>query len=99
VLLLLRVYLLLLQRPASWQMTRAELQDLLLVAVNLQLEALPQYILAQDSEHKTLLHASAAAGPCSDSSSSSSSSSSSPSQLVEQLITTAVVRGHTDLAP
>jgi hypothetical protein len=36
--LLLLVHLLLLQWPPSWQMTRAELQDLLLVAVNLQSE-------------------------------------------------------------
>jgi hypothetical protein len=108
--LLLLVHLLMLQWAPRRQMTRAELQDLLLVAVNLerewlnvdvlavnlQSEELLQYILAHDTQHKVLLHASADAAP---SSSSSSSSSSNTAQLVEQLITTAVIRSHATLAP
>jgi hypothetical protein len=82
------VHLLPLQPRLSWQMTRAELQDMLLIAVNLEREWLSLRILHHDSEHKTLLHANAAAAP------SSSSSSSTAAQLVEQLITTAVIRGH-----
>jgi hypothetical protein len=89
-LLLVHVLLLLLQWPLSWQMTCAELQDLLLVAVNLNQEQLALQLLAHDSGHNKLLHADAAAP---------SSSSSTAAQLVEQLITTAVVRGHTKLAP
>jgi hypothetical protein len=98
----------LLQADLLGTLTRAELQDLLLVAVNLQQRTSPaKFIIEYDLQHEQLLYASRRTGAqpatSSDSShntscSSSSSSSSGMCQLVEHLITTAIIRRHGPMA-
>jgi hypothetical protein len=93
----------LLQADLLRRLTRAELQDLLLVAVNLQQRTLPAaHILDYDRQRQQLLYASRQTGAQraarSNSSHNSSSSSSSSSQLVDHLITTAVIRRRDELA-
>jgi hypothetical protein len=81
----------------------AELRDMLLIAVNMPHPEPAEAILLFDKQqHKQLLYASGSNTSNSTSSSggsSSSSSGSSTAQLVEQLITTAVIRRHWRLAP
>jgi hypothetical protein len=72
------------------QLSTAELQDLLLVAVNLERPEPAVHILKHMHKHKQLLYAS---------SDCSSDNSSSSVQLVEQLIATAIIREHWKVAP
>jgi glycerol-3-phosphate O-acyltransferase len=72
-------------------MPATDLQDLLLVAVNLKQSQPVQRILQHMQQHKLLLYA--------DSSCTSDNSSSSSVQLVEHMITTALARGHWEVAP
>jgi hypothetical protein len=76
------------------QLTPAELQDMLIIAVNLPHPWAAAAILRYDEEHKLLLHAKSNTAAAPDSIASSSSIDSSAVKLVEQLITTAVIRAH-----
>jgi hypothetical protein len=84
-----------LQYTLPEQLTAAELQDLLLIAVNLPHAQPAATILRFDDQHQLLLHAT---GNDASNSTSDGSSSSNTVQLVEHLITTAIIRGHWRIA-
>jgi hypothetical protein len=88
-----------LQTRLLGQLTPTELQNLLLVAVNMVEMRPAAVILGHDRQHKRLLYASQdLAEPDAADHVSNSNTSSSIGQLVEHLITTAVIRGHTAVA-
>jgi hypothetical protein len=82
---------LLLQRPLPSPISATDLQDLLLVAVNLSNPESGRRLLSHMESQKQLLYADSS--DTSDHSTSTSSSMSSV-QLLEHLLTTAIVRGH-----